>query len=260
MKKITYANGDSFIFGMGCLGDNDRTQENKELAFPKYLANLLGSNRYINNSYCGATNEFTFRHTLFDLQELERTGVEPQDVFVIIGVTSLHRIEVDGINWWESLTGYSQKLEWKEDETFKFPPEFLKYGTLFVNPSAVLTMSSLAGPQSVKDAIYPWAATFLWTERAQLASQEARIIALHEYLKSKGYAHIFVNTVCPLERTTYLDLSCDNFYKLDTESFREFAWDNYPGEVRNCGHSTTIPHNQYAQILFEYIQNTKIVL
>jgi len=260
MKKITYANGDSFVFGMGCIESNNRTQENKELAFPKYLANLLGSNRYINNSYCGATNEFTFRHTLFDLQELEHMGTQPQDVFVIIGVTSLHRIEVDGINWWESLTGFSQKLEWKESENYKFPPEFLKYGTLFVNPSAGLTMSSPAGAQPVEDAIYPWATTFLWTERAQLASQEARIIALHEYLKSKGYAHIFVNTVFPLERTTYLDLSCNNFYKLGTHSFRQFACDNYPDEIRTCGHSSPVPHEKYAQMLFDYIQKTKIVL
>jgi hypothetical protein len=260
MKKITYANGDSFVFGMGCLGDDNRMQENKELAFPKYLANLLGSNRCINNSYCGATNEFTFRQTLFDLQELERDGTQPEDVFVIIGVTSLHRIEVDGINWWESLTGFQEKLEFKESENLKFPPEFKKYGTLFINPSARLTMYANGISHTVEESVHPWAMTFLWTERVQLASQEARIIVLHEYLKSKGYAHVFVNTVCPLERTKHIDLTCKNFYDLDTTSVRQFGWDNYPTELRNCGHFSTVPHEKYAQKLFEYIQQNKIVL
>lgn len=260
MKKITYANGDSFVFGMGCLGDDARTQENKELAFPKYLANLLKSDVCINNSYCGATNEFTFKNTIFDLQELENAGTNPQDVFVIIGITSLHRIEIDAINWWESLAPYGSKLEFSETQIHSFTPEFKKYGTLFVNPSAQLTMHSPRGSQTVQEAVYPWAVTFLWTERVQLASQEARIIALHEYLKSKGYAHLFVNTVCPLERTTYLDLSSTNFYKLDTDSFRQYGIENYPDEKRNCGHFSTLPHDQYAQILFEYIQKNKIVL
>jgi hypothetical protein len=260
MKKVTYANGDSFVFGMSCLGDDDRTQENKELAFPKYLADLLKSDKCINNSYCGATNEFTFKNTIFDLQELEKSGVSPNDVFVIIGITSLHRIEIDAINWWESLAPYGSKLEFSETQIHSFTPEFKKYGTLFVNPSAQLTMHSPNGSQTVQEAVYPWAVTFLWTERIQLESQEARIIALHEYLKSKGYAHIFVNTVCPLERTKYIDLTCKNFYNLDTASFRQFGWDDYPTELRNCGHFSAVPHEKYAQKLFEYIQQNKIVL
>ena len=260
MKKIIYANGDSFVFGMGCLGHDNRTQENKELAFPKYLANLLGSDQCINNSLCGATNEFIFRNTLFDLQELEKSGTSPQDVFVVIGITSLHRIEIDAINWWETISGYKHTLEFTESELFKFPAEFKKHGTVFVNPSAQLTMHSPNGLQKVEDAVYPWAVTFLWTERVQLESQEARIIALHEYLKLKGYAHIFVNTVYPLERTKHIDLTCKNFYNLDTTSFRQFGEDNYPNEIRNCGHFSTVPHEKYAQKLFEYIQQNKIVL
>lgn len=260
MKKITYANGDSFVFGMECIDTNDRTPENKQLAFPKYISEYLQSEQYINNSYCGATNEFTFRTTLFDLQELEKQGHDPSDIFVIIGITSLHRIEIDGVNWWESLTGFKDKLNFEETEHCKFPPEFKKYNTLFVNPSANITMYSPYGHQSVEEAVYPWAITFLWTEPVQLESQEARIIALHEYLKSKGYAHVFVNTVCSLERTKHVDLSCNNFYNLDTDSFAKFAWDNHPDELRDCGHCSTIPHKQYAQMLFEYIQKNKIVL
>jgi hypothetical protein len=29
-----YANGDSFVYGMECLGDNSRLEENKKLSFP----------------------------------------------------------------------------------------------------------------------------------------------------------------------------------------------------------------------------------
>ena len=61
MSKILYASGDSFMFGMECLGDKSKTQENKQLAFPKYLSDMLNCDQYVNSSVCGATNEFIFR-------------------------------------------------------------------------------------------------------------------------------------------------------------------------------------------------------
>ena len=64
--KILYANGDSFVFGMECIVDGNQHESNKELAFPKHIANKLNCETYINNAYNGATNEFIFRTTIFD--------------------------------------------------------------------------------------------------------------------------------------------------------------------------------------------------
>ena len=62
-----YANGDSFVFGMECLEDASTLELNKEYAFPKQLAKRLDCPTYINNAYNGATNDFIFRNTIFDL-------------------------------------------------------------------------------------------------------------------------------------------------------------------------------------------------
>lgn len=51
MKKLLYANGDSFTFGMEILGDNDRKQENKNHAYPKILAKKLGIPDVYNGSF-----------------------------------------------------------------------------------------------------------------------------------------------------------------------------------------------------------------
>ena len=91
MTKILYANGDSFIAGMECLGHGDRTSENKEFAFPKHVAVNLSCEQYINNAYPGATNEFIFRRAILDLQELERNGTAPADVFSSPGKPELER-------------------------------------------------------------------------------------------------------------------------------------------------------------------------
>ena len=64
---VLYANGDSFVFGMECIKDFDRAEENKELAFPKHVAGGLGCSTYINNAYNGATNEFIFRNTILSV-------------------------------------------------------------------------------------------------------------------------------------------------------------------------------------------------
>jgi len=99
MKKILYANGCSFTFGMEILGNNDVTLENKQFAYPAEIGNLLNINHVRNESYCGATNEFIFRKTIENLLEMELSGNDPKETFVIIGWTSICRTELDAINW-----------------------------------------------------------------------------------------------------------------------------------------------------------------
>ena len=122
MSKILYACGDSFMFGMECLGDKSKTQANKQLAFPKYLSDMLNCDQYINNSICGATNEFIFRQTVLDLINFEKQGINPNEVFVVVGITTLHRIEIDGERFYEPIVD-KVWLEQQYSNEF-FPKEF----------------------------------------------------------------------------------------------------------------------------------------
>lgn len=255
MSKILYACGDSFMYGMECLGDKDKTVENKQLAFPKYLSDKLGY-KYINNSVCGATNEFIFRKTILDLADFEKNGTQPQDVFVVIGITSLHRIEIDGERFYEPIENYWIE---KSKDNPNFPTEYWTGKTIFCNPgSGYATTDPLGNTVDTAVLITPWCSQFLWTETVQMPQQEARMIALHELLKAKGYKHIFVNTVCPLLRTSCIDVNCKNFVNIDTDSFYTFANTKYPTEKRIWNHFTTIPHKEYSEILYDYINEHQL--
>ena len=251
MSKILYACGDSFMFGMECLGDKSKTQANKQLAFPKYLSDLLNCDQYINNSVCGATNEFTFRKIVLDLVEFEKNGTLPQDVFVVIGITSLHRIEIDGERFYEPID-----KDWMEQckDNVNFPSEYWINKTIFCNPgSGYATDDPNGSTVDSSKLITPWCSQFIWTERIQLPQQEARMIALHELLKAKGYKHLFVNTVCPLERTTSIDINCKNYHNISSDSFYTFANFKHAIEKREWNHFSTVPHKEYSKILYDYL-------
>jgi hypothetical protein len=257
MKKTLYANGDSMVFGMECLDHGSKLEENKQLAFPRHIADALGCSEYINNAYNGATNDFIFKTTLMDLEQLEQSGHNPKDIFVMIGITALHRHEIDGCGWFEMDAHMIKTLEKMQKQDFLgYPVEFNKYGIMFVQPGLEVEMTLQGKEYSLQKDIVPFLTKYLWTETVLLESQEARLIALHEILKLKGYDHIFVNSVCPLERTTHLDLTCKNFYKLDQhgEAFWEYAVGKYGlPERRQYNHFTAVPHESFGKELVDYI-------
>lgn len=257
MKKILYANGDSFVFGMECSLPDIKSEKNKELAFPKYLSDLLGCDTYINEAHNGATNEFIFRKTILDLQKMEKEGVNPADVFVVVGITSLHRTEIDGDNWLESKReGFVNLFATDDAENFvSYPSEYIKYGTLFVQPGLQLDVLVDGVDHSLDKDVKPFLINYIWSEAIQVTSQEARIIALHEYLTVKGYRHLFVNSVCPFEQSTNLDFSCKNYYKLNKDAFWRYAYINFPKEQRKYKHFSTVPHKAYASLLLKYIED-----
>lgn len=255
--KILYANGDSFVFGMECLGPANKNDQNKEFAFPAYLSKSLHCQTYINNANCGATNEFIFRKTILDLLAFEKQGQDLKDIFVVIGITSLHRTEVDAASIRQLITPHNMKYY---QDNNNFPQEIVKYNTLFVNPTCALQISKNVFSNKIVDArkITEFLAKYLWTEQVQLESQEARILALQNFLNFKKINYLFVNTVCPLERTTNLDLTDPHLYKLDLDSFFDFAMINYPDERQSHNHFTRVPHEAYAKMLYEYINNVDL--
>lgn len=248
--KTLYANGDSFIFGMEALEDFSRTENNKEYAFAKHVATGLQCDTYINNSYNGATNDFIFRNTIFDLMELEKSGIDPADIFVIIGWTALHRVEFDGTTWFNRIPGFKQN-------THKFvsedaPEEFKDFGTLFVNPTFGIIVQAAGKLHDIRKDTESFCVDYLWTDRLQIPQQEARIIALHEFLESRGYKHVFLNTVDKVEYFN-LDVNCVNFYKLNTEAFYNWASTTHSEKQRMASHYGAEVYDEYGKILLNYI-------
>ena len=251
--KILYANGDSFVFGMECIENFSQVENNKELAFPKKIADKLNCKTYINNAYCGATNEFIFRTTLFDLLELEQKGVQPSDVFVVIGWTMLHRFEIEGNTWYQKVfPGIDpiNELDGIENRT-----EYVDYKTLFVSPSfhhSLTNNINLASPFSTKQDIVPFCTDYIWHDHIQNPQHEARLIALHGFLTAKGYKHLFINT-CGDFQFKMLDTTVKNFYKLDINSFYDWGKANYPTEIRMNNHFGPTAHAAYGDMIFDYV-------
>lgn len=253
--KTLYANGDSFVFGMECIEDSSQLEHNKELAFPKTIANNLNCNTYINNAYNGATNEFIFRTTIFDLLELEKQGVNPNNVFVVIGWTSLHRFEIEGKLWYQKRSPDIDPLV--DVSGIEDRAEYLDYQTLFVNPNYHTTLFEYGSIYSTENDVVPFCVDYIWHDHMQNPQHEARLLALHGFLTVKGYKHIFINT-CGNYEFKILDTSVKNFYKLDTESFYDWSRINYKDQIRKHNHFSTIPHAAYGDMLFDYIVKNSI--
>ena len=251
MNKIFYANGDSFVFGMECIASTDKSEENKMYAFPKHVSDHLRATTYINNAYLGATNDFIFKNTILDLLELEKAGQDLTEVFVLIGWTSLNRIEIDGDRWYSLVPEAIQFIK-NNPQSSELPTEYLDFGTLFVNPSSGQLVDVEDTIYDIKEEIIPFTAQYLWTDTVQQPQQYARIIALHEFLKAKKCKHLFVNTVDSMN--AQLELNLKNFYKLCTESFAKYAVANYPNEQQEMYHFSKVPHEAYAKLLIEYIE------
>lgn len=247
--------GDSFVAGMEILGDGARLPEQKELSFPKHVAVNLSCEQYINNAYHGATNEYIFRRAILDLQELERSGVDPSDVFVLIGFTALYRIEVDGNGLLEGYFDLDNNPILPTNKLFKPTPpeEFFDHNTMFITPGQLLVAKTRSGKLvNTAEDVYPFCAKYLWTTPVQRLSQEARLYALHTFLKLKGYQHVILST-CSDEITFHNDV---NFFNPapDLKSFYEYALTFYPEEIRKQNHFGPAAHAGYAEELIKYIR------
>lgn len=251
--KTLYANGDSFVFGMECLDHHSRDEANKEFAFPKIIASELKFDTYINNAYNGASNGFIFRTVIEDLLQLENEGNKPEDIFVLIGWTSLFRTEVDGLAWHRPFA--------KDDATAKLimsgpyaPIECRDHGLVFMNPHFESTIRDPKTGKKINpdEPVLPTLFNYFWTDKVQVPQHQTRIMAMHGFLKSRGYKHLFVNTTLQLP-FVMLDNSSKEFYNLETETFFDWALNRYPMSHRNENHFDPVPHKHYGEILVDYI-------
>lgn len=217
-----YTNGDSFIAGMECLGDSNRSNKNKEFSFPKILCEKLQCSQYINNAYNGASNDFIFNTSIADLIELKKTSDE--EIFAVIG--------------WSSLTRVACCIPSRSNE-------FIDYNVTFVNPMCQT-------PETKH--ILPLITTAFWGDQLLAMSQAARISAMHHFLKSNNIRHIFVNT-CGRHDYNMLE-HIPNFYT--TDIFQQYVVNRYPQELRKEHHCSPIPHKMFGNMLFDFIVTNQL--
>lgn len=246
--KNLYANGDSFVFGMESIEDCSTVEENKNYSFPKYLSNLLDCDSYINNSYCGASNDFIFRQTVFDVVN---ENFVPSETFVIIGWTSLNRIDVGSQGYLDQLPEFLISKDGPLGQSA--PKEHKDYGIMFVNPGWDLSFKKDDITINPGKEIVDWCTKYLWTDQLQVPLIESKMISLHYMLEYLGYDHLFVNTVSNLPFTKHIDINCKNFYDLDRDSFFQWSIKNFSKHHRRWNHFGHTAHNEYAKKLYEHI-------
>lgn len=252
-----YCNGDSFVFGMEIFGNSNREERNKELSFPKQVADALGCDTYINSAYNGATNEFIFRTTVSDLIELEKTHIDPKDTFVLIGWTSLVRIEVDAKGFY-SCNPFSNPNELeKELERFTQSPEAIDHGTQFISPFLeVLITQNGKKHTDLGDFVLPWLTRFIWTDEVLIPQQQARMAALEGFLKSRGYRYAFVAT-CGDYSFPLLEDNGHYFWP-EEKTFHDYALKHFIHCQRKEQHFSEPPHKEFGKLLFDFITKNNL--
>jgi len=253
-NKILYANGDSFVFGMEILGNDDRNFENKNKSFAAHLANSLGRT-LINNSYNSCTNDFIFRKTIIDLENFIKEGTKPDDIFVVIGWTALHREEIVArhvLDYYHAGKAYKFKSDSQEHTDF---------GTFFISPSHSQKMRIVANGtvqtiDIVKDAA-EFCSMFFWEDDFQQEKAESKILALQNYLEHKGFRYLFVNTCGTYKEFKLIDHTNPRIFSF-AHSFFEWGKEKYPKNIRLKNHFDEIPHKDYADLLLDYITKNSL--
>jgi hypothetical protein len=247
-NKILYANGDSFIFGMEILEHDSRDERNKEWSFVKQVADKFGL-KYVNNAFNGATNEFIFRQTMHDLQELEKT-TDPSEVFVVIGWTSVYREEIIAKNAFDFFVGSGNNIDVCPDDV-----EYHKFGTFFINPhqsqDIQLIKNGYRKTFNLSQQAIEFCTMYFWDDEFQKQKLHALMLGLQGYLQSKGYRYLFVNCC----NSDLPNVPCYGA----TQSFFEWGKQHHPKSLRQKNHFDLIAHTEYAKLITDYINQESLL-
>lgn len=270
MKKIVYANGDSFTYGMEILGDDDRTPANKELAYPAKVAKALNIPKVFNGAFIGAGNEFIFRQTMFELIELERQGIDPKDVLVLIGWTVPFRSE---INLKEAVTSArAGKIIASDNETeqkyLENYPEFTAFGNIFISAFAGtkyhVDKTSVIDITDARD----FHINYIWDWDLEYNKWFCQVIALESFLRSKGYDFLFFNAIhafnLDLEKLNNQAkhyrhlLDGPNYFRFLDWGWSDWGHQKFPETVTYKSHFKEEMHEKFAGMLVQHLNYHKL--
>ena len=254
--KRLYANSDSFVFGMEAIEDDSRHPDNKKYSFANHIATAFDLD-YTNNAYNAATNEFIFRRTIIDLEEFLKTS-RAEDIFVLVGWTSLFRKEIVAQPLFQHLLKQQNTISVNPDDQ-----EYHDFGTFFINPNQshdiVVHKNNYTKHINLSDQITEFCAMYFWEDQLQIQQLSALVIALHNYLKMKGFKHLFVN--CCLSTNQSIDFGIDPTVCFDwEESFYSWGTKKYPHLIRQKNHFHHQVHREYADILIQSINEKKLMV
>ena len=252
-----YCNGDSFVFGMEIFGDGNREERNKELSFARHVANGLGCDTYINSAYNGATNDFIFKRTIADLIELEKTIIDPTDTFVLVAWTSLVRIELDAEGFYGT-NPFSNPEELKQEyHKYTQSEEAIDYDVTFISPFLEILISKDNKEQiDLANFVLPWLTRFIWTDPVLIPAQQARMVAMEAFLKSRGYRYAFIAT-CGDYNFPLLEES-NHYFWPEEKTLHDFCLKHYPGNQRQQQHFDEVPHKVFGKLLLDYITKNNL--
>jgi hypothetical protein len=267
MKKLLYANGDSFTFGMEILGDHSQIPENKNLSYPEELRKLLNIEFGRNEAYCGATNEFIFRKTIQNLLELESLGIDPKDVFVVIGWSSICRTEINAMSWIQNIVKDKMTLAELQQNNLG-AKEFDNFGTFFISANAgiIVNWEGITRDNFVP-SILEFLVEFMWRDDLEYEKWFVQQESLRGFLNNKGYDFLMLNSTQKFEYdkfnrwTKELMETFDTIKYIDPINFSMYDWvkENYPNEEMKFRHPSKKAHSKFAEYLYQYIIDNNII-
>jgi hypothetical protein len=139
------------------------------------------------------------------------------------------------------------------------PPECRDHGVVFMNPhfESTITDPKTGKKYNPDEAVLPTLFNYFWTDKLQAPLHQTRLLAMHGFLKARGYKHLFVN-YCLQMPFKMLDNDPIEFYNLENETFFDWAKSNYPFAHQPENHFTPEPHVDYGNRLAEYITRNKL--
>ncbi len=226
---ILYANGCSMTYGAELI-DNPVTKKcldhehRLKTAWPGQLSKLLGM-ECVNWAKAAASNEKILRTSLKWISEYLGSGKDPSELFVVIGWTNVHRIEIRHNKEWRNVLPSSNSSIPEIREISRF------FGEKIVN--------------EFQDTI-------------RFVNQ---IILFQSFLESKRIPYLFSSSLAididQEKYKKYLEpqlplINRERYFRLDNYCFATFLTDNsYP--IAERFHPLEEGHKEWANILHQYI-------
>ena len=251
MKKL-FAIGDSLTAGAECIADEDMTEENKQHAYPMYIANKLNYDECINRALPGATNEWIARRCVQDLEELKRNGEDLKNIFVVVGWSSINRGEVSVRSIKDSIA-HDQDLKLEFTSRLQHS-EMNHFETLFINPNLNPSVVKGDGDIFIETCheTKNFFGKYIWDYELEYERWYTNILFLKNYLQNNVGNFLFHNNIHPCEvKSSCYDFV--NYYDPTGESFNEWATTNNYNRMK-LYHPVEKAHGDYSRLLCKYIE------